>query len=302
MLLAKKKTNKVIESRGDRVLGAFTSVILILLLLVFGYPIIYVISCSFSSGKALELGKVVLWPVEPTIAGYEFVFKYRTVWLGYRNTIFYTFFGVLFTMAITIACAYPLSRPNYQGKSVLLKYFLITTFISAGMIPVYIIKCWLGLKDTVWAVLTGGILSFSNMVILRTAFKGVPGELFDAAAIDGAGEFQTMMEIALPLIKATTNVIMLYSFVGCWNEYWNAMIYLNTEELYPLQLFLRTILTAAQALSKEDMSSAMIQAASNGTQQIQYALIVISTVPVLTFYFIVQKSFKQGVMIGSVKG
>lgn len=302
MLLAKKKNNKVIESRGDRVLSAITTVILLLLLVIFGYPIIYVVSCSFSSGQALELGRVVLWPVEPTIAGYEFVFKYRTVWIGYRNTIFYTFFGVLLTMSITIACAYPLARPNYQGRSVLLKYFLITTFISAGMIPVYIIKCWLGLKDTVWAVLTAGILGFSNMVILRTAFKGVPGELFDAAAIDGAGEFQTMVQIALPLIKATTNVIMLYSFVGCWNDYWNAMIYLDTEALYPLQLFLRTILTAAEALSKQDLSSAMIETAANGSQQIQYALIVVSTVPVLVFYFIVQKSFKQGVMIGSVKG
>jgi len=302
MLLAKKKNNKIIESRGDRALGVATTVIIILMLLIFGYPIIYVISCSFSSGRALELGRVYLWPVEPTLAGYKFVFQYRTVWLGYRNTIFYTFFGVLFTMATTIACAYPLARPNYQGRSVMIKYFLITTFISAGMIPVYIIKCWLGLKDTVWAVLTAGMLGFGNMVIIRTAFRGVPGELFDAAAIDGAGEFQTMIQIALPLIKATTNVIMLYSFVGCWNEYWNAMIYLNTEELYPLQLFLRTILTAAQALDKTEMTSAMLAAAENGTEQIQYALIVVATVPVLAFYFIVQKSFKQGVMIGSVKG
>lgn len=302
MLLAKKKSNKIIESRGDRVLSAITTVILVLLLIIVGYPIIYVVSCSFSSGRALELGRVYLWPVEPTLAGYEFVFKYRTVWIGYRNTIFYTIFGVLLTLSSTIACAYPLSRPNYQGKNVLLKYFLITTFINAGMIPVYIIKCWLGLKDTIWAVLTAGMIGFTNMVILRTAFRSVPGELFDAAAIDGAGEFQTMMQVALPLIKATTNVILLYSAVGCWNDYWNAMIYLDTEELYPLQLFLRTILTAAQSLDKEQMTAAMMQAAENGTKQIQYALIVVSTAPVLILYFAIQKSFKQGVMIGSVKG
>lgn len=302
MLLAKKKRNKIIESRGDRVLSAITTLILLLLLVIVGYPIIYVVSCSFSSGKALDLGRVYLWPVEPTLQGYKFVFQYRQVWLGYRNTIFYTLFGVLFTITTTTMCAYPLSRPNYQGRSVMLKYFLITTFISAGFIPVYIIKCWLGLKNTVWAVLTAGMVSFSHMVILRTAFKSVPGELFDAAAIDGASEFQTFAKVAMPLIKATTNVIILYSAVGCWNEYWNSMIYLSSEELYPLQLFLRTVLTAAQALDKAEMSSAMLALAESGTRQIQYSLIVVCTVPVLAFYFIIQKSFKEGVMVGGVKG
>ena len=302
MLLAKNKANKIVESKGDRVLSGITTFILIAVLIIVGYPILYVVACSFSSSNALDLGKVVLWPVEPTLAGYEFVFQYRTVWIGYRNTIFYTVFGVMITMFIQIICAYPLARQNYQGKSVLMKYFFITTMLSAGLIPTYIIKSALGLKDNVWAVLLAGILGVHNVIILRTALKGVPSELYDAAAIDGAGEIQTMLEIALPLVKATTSVLLLYSAIGCWNDYFNAMIYLNNENLYPLQLFLRVILTAAESIDAGQMSASMAAQAENGTKQIQYALIIISTVPVLVLYFVVQGSFKKGVMIGSIKG
>lgn len=304
MLLAKKKTNKIIESKGDRVLSAFTTVILIAILIIVGYPVLYVVSCSFSSTEALQLGRVVLWPVEPTLAGYEFVFKYQNVWIGYRNTIFYTVFGVMATLGIEILCAYPLSRSNYQGKSFMTKYFFITTMISAGLIPTFMVKAQLlGMKDSVWAVLLAGILAFSQVVILRTALKAVPSDLYDAAAIDGASEFQIMTQVALPLVKATTMVLVLYSAIGCWNDYFNAMIYLDEEALFPLQLFLRTILTAAQAIKMDDnYDPSMLEQVEKGVEQIQYALIVVSTVPVLIFYYVVQGSFKKGIMIGSIKG
>lgn len=304
MLSAKKESTKIIESRGDRFLSAFTTLFLVLILIIVGYPVIYVISCAFSSSEALQLGKVVLWPVEPTVAGFEFVLKYDRVWIGYRNTIFYTFFGVMATLAIQTLCAYPLSRSNYQARSVLTKYFFIPTMISAGLIPQFIVKAQLlGMKDTIWAVLLAGILSFSQVVIMRTALKAVPSELYDAAAIDGATEFQIMTKIALPLVKATTVVLILYSAIGCWNDYFNAMIYLDEEKLYPLQLFLRTILTAAQAIKMDgEYDPMMLEAVENGVEQIQYALIIVSTVPVLVFYYAIQGYFKRGIMIGSVKG
>lgn len=302
-IFAKKKTNKIVESTGDRILSAITTIILILIMIIVAYPIIYVVSCSFSSSKALETGRVLLWPVEPTMAGYKFVFQYKTVWVGYRNTIFYTIFGVATTMFLQIIAAYPLGRTSYHVRGFMMKFFFITTMVGAGLIPTYIVKTALGLKDTVWAVLLAGCVGVSNVIILRTAFKGVPGELYDAAAIDGAGEIQTMVQIALPLVKATTSVLLLYSAVGCWNDYFNAMIYLNDKNLYPLQLFLRVILTAAQSIDKTQVQNpAMLNALEKGTQQIQYSLIVVSTVPVLIFYFVIQKSFKKGVMIGSVKG
>lgn len=297
-----KKSNKIRESRSDRILSGITTAVLILLLIIVGYPIIYVLSCSFSSSTALETGRVMLWPVEPTLAGYEFVLRYPTVWIGYRNTLFYTFFGVAFTMFLQIICAYPLARTSYHARGFFMKFFFITTMIGAGLIPTFIIKNALGMKDTIWAVLLAGILGVHNVIILRTALRGVPSELYDAASIDGAGEIQIMTKIAMPLVKATTMVLVLYSAVGCWNDYFNAMIYLNNENLYPLQLFLRVILTANQSFDKTLVSAADQEIIDKGTQQLQYAMIVVATVPVLVFYFVVQKSFKKGVMIGSVKG
>jgi len=297
-----KKSNKIRESRSDRILSGITTAVLILLLIIVGYPIIYVLSCSFSSSTALETGRVMLWPVEPTLAGYDFVLRYPTVWIGYRNTLFYTLFGVAFTMFLQIICAYPLARTSYHARGFFMKFFFITTMIGAGLIPTFIIKNALGMKDTIWAVLLAGILGVHNVIILRTALRGVPSELYDAASIDGAGEIQIMTKIAMPLVKATTMVLVLYSAVGCWNDYFNAMIYLNNENLYPLQLFLRVILTANQSFDKTLVSSVDQEIIDKGTQQLQYAMIVVATVPVLVFYFVVQKSFKKGVMIGSVKG
>ena len=305
MALFKKNKNKIIETRGDRVLQAATTIFLLLILIIVGYPVLYVVSCSFSSGDALRRGLVYFLPIEPTLAGYEFVFNYKTVWVGYRNTIFYTIFGVIITMFMQIIAAYPLSRPNYQGRNVLMKIFFLTTMFGAGLIPTYMVKSALGMVNTVWAVLLAGVVGVSNVIILRTAFRSsIPGELYDAAAIDGASDVQTMVQIALPLVKATVSVLVLYSAVGCWNDYFNAMIYLRNEGFYPLQLFLRTILTGAQQIKNDSSSSSSqaMQQAADGVEQIQFAMIVVATVPVLLFYFAVQKYFEQGVMVGSVKG
>ena len=305
MALFKKNKNKIIETRGDRVLQAATTVFLLLILIIVGYPVLYVVSCSISSDDALRKGLVYFLPIDPTLAGYKFVCNYRAVWIGYRNTIFYTVFGVIITMFMQIIAAYPLSRPNYQGRNVLMKIFFLTTMFGAGLIPTYMVKSSLGMVNTVWAVLLAGVVGVSNVIILRTAFRSsIPGELYDAAAIDGASDIQTMVQIALPLVKATVSVLVLYSAVGCWNDYFNAMIYLRNENFYPLQLFLRTILTGAQQIKNDSSSSSSqaMQQAAEGVEQIQFAMIVVATVPVLVFYFVVQKYFEKGVMVGSVKG
>ncbi len=305
MALFKKNKNKIIETRGDRFLQAATTIFLLLILIVVGYPVLYVVSSSFSSDDALRKGLVYFLPIEPTLAGYKFVFNYKSVWIGYRNTIFYTLFGVIITMFMQIIAAYPLSRPNYQGRNTLMKIFFLTTMFGAGLIPTYMVKSALGMVNTVWAVLLAGVVGVSNVIILRTAFRSsIPGELYDAAAIDGASDIQTMVQIALPLVKATVSVLVLYAAVGCWNDYFNAMIYLRNENFYPLQLFLRTILTGAEQIKNDSSSSSSqaMQQAADGVEQIQFAMIVVATVPVLVFYFVVQKYFEQGVMIGSVKG
>ena len=300
----KKNTNKIIETRGDRFMQMITTFFLLLILVVVGYPVIYVVSCSFSSDAALTTGKVLLWPVEPTLAGYKFVLKFERIWLGYRNTIFYTVFGVIIAMVLQVLCAYPLSRSSYQGRGPLMKIIYFTTLFHAGLVPTYIIYSNLGLVNTVWSILLAYTISVSRVIIMRTAFKSVPSELYDSAAIDGATPFQTMAQIVLPLVKATISTLTLYTAVGCWNDYFTAMIYLRNDQLYPLQLFLRTILTTAQSLTADALhsSGSMMGPTQEGVNQIEFCIIIMATVPVLLLYFGVQSSFKKGVMIGSVKG
>jgi len=311
--MARKVNTKIKQPFSDRILDVVTSLVLIAIIIIVGYPVVYVVSASVSSAVALQSGQVLLWPVVTTangfgrlgvnLNGYKFVLQYRQVWIGYRNTVFYTFFGTLITMFLQIIAAYPISRPNFKARKGYTTFILVTMLFGAGLIPTFLIKTALGMYDTVWAILLGGAISGSNIFILRTCFRNsIPQDLFDAAAIDGANDFQCLWKIALPLGKATISVITLYSIVGHWNEYFTAMVYLRNEELYPLSLFLRTMLCSTKSMDVGEMSTDMQQMANNAAEQIRYALIVISTVPVLVAYAIVQKYFKTGVMIGSVKG
>lgn len=300
-----KNKNKIRMTKGDRVLSAFTTIFLVFIFLVIAYPLIVIISSSFSSSNALTSGKVVLFPVDFTVAGYKFVFQFKNVWIGFRNSIFYTIAGVAVTMTLQILMAYPLSKPNYQGKPIVLKLMLFAMLFSAGLIPSYILKMNLGMVDSVTAIIFAGAISMNNVFMLRNAFRSsIPGELYDAATVDGANDFTCLIRIAIPLAKATISVLMLYSFVGCWNDYFNAMIYLPTRrDLWPLQLVLRNILSSAGTISSEGLSSSAVQQMeSSGIQQIKYCLIIIATVPVLGMYMVVQKYFEKGVLVGSVKG
>lgn len=305
MLFKKKEATKVKDTIGDRILNVITALLLLLVIAIVIYPIMFIIAASFSSSRALEAGKVFMWPVEPTLYAYRFVFNYKPVWLGFRNTLFYCTFGVMLDMTINMLVAYPLSRPDFAGKKLYTMIFFLAGRIGAGLIPNFLLRVDLGMYDTLWAVLFPGLVSFSNILILRTAIKtSIPGELFDAAMIDGAGHFQCMMKLAFPLAKATVSVLILYSLVSHWNEYFNAMIYLQDSSLYPLQLVLRPVMTAASAgsgISAGDVNSNAIQA-DEGLEHVRYALIIISTAPIIFVYGFVEKYFESGMMIGSVKG
>jgi len=302
----KLKSTKIQDTFGDRLLNWITATILVLLTIIVGYPLIYVISCSFSSSRALEIGAVVLWPVEPCLEAYDFVLAYKDVWVGFRNSIFYCVCDVLFQMTCTIMVAYPLSRRYLQGRTFYTMFFYMTTRFGAGLIPVFILKCDMGLFDNVWAVLISGAIGISHILILRTAINSsIPSELHDAAMIDGANHFQTVFKVVLPLVKATLSVLTLYCIVGQWNEYFTSMIYLRDKRWYPLQLVLRPIMTAASMVGKMEtgeMAGTYQQQADQGLENVRYALIIISSTPIIVAYFFVQKYFKGGVMMGSVKG
>lgn len=291
------------DTRGDRVLYLIVDILLILIFLIVAYPIIYVVSCSFSSPKAVSSGQVLLWPVQPSIEGYKLVFSYKSVWTGLKNSMFYTIVGTTLNMVLTTLAAYPLSRPNYQGRKLFMAIFLFTMIFNAGMIPRYVLMSKLHLINTRWVLVLSGGISVYNMIIVRTFFRtGIPGELFEAAHLDGCSELQCFRKIALPLSKSVLSVITLYYAVAHWNAYFNAMLYVREQSLQPLQLVLRNILIASRVDLTQITDSELLERASGMTDLLKYALIVLTSVPVILIYPLVQKYFEKGVMIGSVKG
>lgn len=276
--------------------------IIILLTLAVLYPIIYVISSSFSSAEALARGEVWLWPVDISLDGYKAVLRYRNIWIGYRNTIFYTAAGTTINVIITMFCAYPLARKNLRGRGFIMFLFTFTMLFSGGMIPSYILMKKLNLLNTVWVMLLPGAMSVYNMIVARTFIQGnISDELLEAARIDGCNDIQFFYKILLPLSKSIIAVLALWYAVGHWNAYFNAFLYLTDKNLYPLQIFLKDILVQSQmdASMVESGEAAQVQ---NTYLVLKYAMIVVSTAPLFSFYPFVQKYFVKGVMVGSVKG
>lgn len=315
-MFARKEKKMIREPLGDRLLQIFSTLVLIFVTTIVLYPILYVIASSLSDSASLNSGRVYVLPmifnqetmryqVGINLSGYKFVFSYKDVWTSFANSIFYTVSGTVISLTLITLMAYPLSKNDYQGRKFISKLLIIAMLTGAGLVPMYILKTKLGLNGTVWAVILAGSLSINNVFILRTSFKSsIPGELFDAAKIDGANDFQCLVQIAIPLAKATISVLVLYAAVRYWNDYFNAMLYLaDRQDLWPVQLVARNFLLSTKELSSGGMSASEQDAfAKSGTQQIQFCLIIIVTAPVLALYSMVQKYFEKGVMIGSVKG
>ncbi|AVM68793.1 sugar ABC transporter permease [Lachnospiraceae bacterium oral taxon 500] len=290
-------------SLNDKLFYFFTTLILTLFFLLVLYPCIYVISASFSTGTAVQSGKVILFPVDFSLEGYRTVFHTPTVWLGFKNSLFYTLVGTLINITMTLTAAYCLSRHDLYGRNFIMLLFTFTMFFNGGMIPHYILVQKLGFLNTVWALLIPGAIGVYNLIVCKTFIQNtIPTDLLEAAQIDGCSDFMYFIRIVLPLSKAIIAVLVLFYGVRHWNSYFSAMIYLNDKNLYPLTLFLREILMADQidpsTVSDPEMQAKLAQSAG----VIKYALIVVSMVPVLLIYPFIQKYFVKGVMIGSVKG
>ena len=300
----KKTYNKLDRiSISDRTFNIILLVIVSIFLLIVLYPLIYVVSSSFSSGRAVTSGRVLLWPVEFSLDGYQIVFQHKAVWLGYANTIFYTIVGTLINMVLTIMTAYPLSRNTFQGKNLMTIIFSIPMFFGGGLIPSFILMSNLNLVNTRTVMLLAGALSIYNMILMRTFFQSsIPNELLESAKIDGISDFNYLFRIVLPLSKAVISVIALYYLVDHWNAYFTAMIYLRNRELHPLQLVLREILNSTKIDATMIGDSEILAKLTGAADVMKYALIVVSTVPMLILYPFVQKFFEKGVMLGSVKG
>lgn len=277
--------------------------ILALVLIAALYPLWYVAIASISSPSDIVSGNVLFLPVNLSSKAYERVFRNSEIWVGYRNAILYTFVGTLTNVSLTTMLAYPLSRPYFFGKKAVIAFVTFTMFFNGGMIPTYLLVKNLGLLDSMWAVILPTAVSTWNLFIMRTFFQtSIPDALVEAAEIDGAGHIQILCKIVLPLSKSIMGVMVLFYAVVHWNAYFEPMIYLSSNEKFPLQVILRDILL----MSKTSM---MMESVSEGTldqallyEAIKYAVIVIASIPLLIIYPFVQKYFVKGVMIGAVKG
>lgn len=299
--MSKKKAGK--ESVGDRVFMTGVYVFLILVLIVMLYPLIYVVSASFSSPEAVANGKVFLFPVEPTLMGYEAVFQNQKIVTGFLNSVFYLVVGTTVNLIMTMLAAYPLSRKEFYGKKFITGIFVFTMYFSGGLVPSYLLMKNLNLLDTRAALIIPVAMSVWNVIIARTYLQStIPDELFEAASLDGCSEIGFFLRIVLPLSKPIMAVLVLYYGVGHWNSYFNAMMYLNSPELQPLQIVLREILLLGNVDMTMITDAAALEQMQGLSNLLKYAVIVVASLPMMCIYPFVQKRFVKGVMVGSLKG
>lgn len=296
--------NRKKVSNQDRIFDVVIMLFLTFTLIVVSYPLIYVISASFSNPDALIYGKVWLFPVGFSFDGYVAVLNYKSVWTGYANTIINASIGTFINVLLTIVFAYPLARKDLVGRNVVMFFVTLTMFLSGGLIPSYLLMQDLGLINSRWSLIFPTAISAWNLILTRTFIQtSIPQEIYDSADIDGCGNVKFLWSMVIPLSKSILAVITLYYAVTHWNAYFNAMIYLRDEKLYPLQLVLRNILIENQLLAGSadvDVEAALQR--ERMAELLKYALIIVSSLPLMVMYPFVQKHFVKGVMVGSVKG
>lgn len=285
------------------VFDVINGAVLALVCAVVLYPLLFVLSASISNPAAVLSGKMWLWPVDVTFYGYERVFGNREILIGYANTLLYTTVGTAVNLVMTVMAAYPLALPSFKGRNAMMALMVFTMFFGGGLIPTYMVVRDLGLTNTMWALILPNAVSVYNILVMRTYFQSsIPGELLEAASIDGSSDLRTLARIVLPLSLPILAVMVLFYAVGHWNAYFSALIYLTDRVKYPLQLFMREILIQGQM-------EEMINAADSSHAQtildeeaVKYAVIVVANLPIFLLYPFLQKYFVKGVMIGAIKG
>lgn len=299
----KIKNGKIYTGVTDRTFDIIVTVFISIFMLIELYPMIYVISSSFSSADAITSGRVLLWPVDFAIDGYKQVLANDMVWIGLKNAIFYTVGSTIVTLILTLMCGYCFSREGWPGKKFLNIVYLVTVWFGGGMIPSYILTSNLGLVNTPWVFIVGAGYSFTNVIIVKTYFQtSIPGELLEASQVDGITDIGYFLKIALPLSKPVTAVIATWKLVAVWNAYMGPLIYLRDRELWPLQLVIEELLRSAAMNASQFANQGAMAEALASADVMKYALIVVSTVPLLLVFPFVLKYFEKGMTLGSLKG
>ena len=294
-----KRKRRVSLHGGDLAFVICNTTLLVLIFITTLYPMLFVLSASFSEPSAVSAGKMILFPINPTLSGYEYIFQYKEIWLGYANTIFYTVAGTFLNLAFTLPCAYALSRKDMLGRGFIMTLFIVTMYFSGGLIPLFIIINSLGLYDTYWSVLLPMGISTWNVIITRTSMQGIPPSLQESAKIDGCNDLRVLWNIIIPLSYPVIAVVALYSAVGFWNMYFLPMVLTPSAKLQPLQLYLMKVViqNSSEAMGAVQGYERLLSGA-----QLRYSIIMVSILPIICVYPFVQKYFIKGVMIGALKG
>ena len=307
MMATSKKVRKpdsfLAQSPGDKMLDVVIWAIVLFAVCVTLYPFLYVVAVAFSDGTAVARGDVYLLPVGFSLDTFKMVMGYSQLWVAYKNTLIYTFFGTICNVIFTCLAAYPLSRREFSLRRKLNFFVVFTMYFSGGLIPTYMVVTGLGLYNSRLAMILPVLVSAYNIMICRSAMEAVPADLFENAALEGANDFYMMANIAVPLIKPTLAVLTLYYAVARYNDFFSGMLYLGKQELQPLQMFLRRILilSSSEILQQQAGASGAAAAAQN-TLKIRYVCIVLAAVPIFCVTPFVQKYLVSGTMLGAVKG
>lgn len=289
------------ESAGDRVFQAAILFFSVLLMLIVAYPLYFTVIASFSKPEDVLLGRVIFWPKNISFESYQMVIAESSIWMGYGNTILYTVLGTLINLALTIMIAYPLSCKETPCRGILTFVASFTMLFSGGLIPTYLLVRQLGMYNTIWAMLLPSGITTYNMLVMKNFFQSsIPGELKEAACLDGCTDLQTLFLVVLPLSGSIIAVMVLFYAVAHWNEYFSALIYLKDRSRMPLQVILREILLQNQELAQGDGTG--LYEKMMAAETMKYAIIIIASVPVICLYPFVQKHFVKGVMVGAIKG
>lgn len=297
------KKHHIRQTWQDNLFDVINTLLLILLGFVVFYPLYFVLIASFSDPMAVNGGEVLFLPKGISFVGYIRIFQDSRIWTGYLNTVIYTVGGTLLGVALTISAAYPLSRRDFWGRGFFTAFFVFTMYFSGGLIPTFLLVNDLGLYDTRSAIILLGCFGAWNLIVAKSFFQSsIPVELYEAASIDGCGNFRFFCSIVLPLSKAITAVIALYIGVSFWNQFFNPLIYLSDTNLQPLQIVLRNILVSNQMIIDDYTSYQDLAEREMFAEYIKYGVVVVSTLPILVIYPFLQRYFVRGVTIGAVKG
>ena len=300
---ARKKKNAIGRSFGDKIFDAIDSIFLILILVIVAYPIIYVVSASFSSPYAVTSGKMWLWPVDFNLRGYRAVFQHKQLVRSFFNSLIITVVGTSINLVLTILAAYPLSRKKFYGRNVFTGILSFTMFFGGGLVPTFLLINNLKLYNTMWALILPGAVGVSNVIIARTFFQSnIPDELYDAAQLDGCHDFNFLLKVVLPLSTPIIAVLTMYYAVDHWNAYFKAMIYIRDEAKQVLQVILKNILIESRMLEDMMLDSADLEQMQGLAELLKYSTIVVASLPMVILYPFIQKHFVKGVMIGAIKG